>query len=339
MTAPSTPTDETLQQFITQVDLRLQEAAVRLPPRPDKSAQNEARDRVEDEPFWTFRQVESILADCYNIASSKRTTFASRLKNFHRLGFPLHFKAEQGKVARYSAGHLAMMALALDMTNLGLTPERIVRVLTLNWFPTNMALRMAAQALIAAPAGFDEHVAKPDEDPLSMFLFFDPSALSPLTMDYDPAITPDLDDAADSFFYGGQGVVRDNLVKWTSGYVSRISIINVTAMLDRLAGLDRDADTSTSALMKHTEERLRTFRAIVQWADDFDELFELGAEDAKLAYLETYFNYCVSRDDFTPERIDHVTRDVEDVTGMEAGFIRRALKDFIKDRETRRVGS
>ena len=194
-----------------------------------------------DEAFtWSFGELEGVLAGVHGIDATKRTAFQSRLKNFHRLNYPLGFRATKGKAAAYSPLQIIDMALAVEMTQLGLPPERATWVLSCNRWPTLMAVQMAARELAKNPLGFDIENGLAD-DLLSMFIFFDPAALNPLTLHLPPKVVPDLDEAANSFFYGGFGVVRDNMARWTSGMVPRISLINVTAMIGLVVASPYDA--------------------------------------------------------------------------------------------------
>lgn len=236
----------------------------------------------EDEPLqWNFGQLESALASMHGIDGSKRTAFQSRLKNFHRLGFPFGFKTSKGKTAFYSAGQVVQMALAVEMTQLGLSPDRTLNVIGQNRFATMMAVRLAARSLVQKPDGFDERIERPDTDPLSMFIFFDPAALAPLMMHLDPKTDPDMDQSIHSFFYGGAAVVRENIVKWTSGQTSRLSLINITATLDNIAkALFENVKTDRLELRK------RFFLECEHWTNANDEMPEELATDFIWGYLE-----------------------------------------------------
>jgi hypothetical protein len=183
---------------------------------------------------WTFGELEAVLASVHGIDQTKRTAFQSRLKNFHRLGYPLGFKAMKGKAATYTPLQIIDMALAVEMTQLGLPPERAVWVLVRNRWPILMANGIAARELQKDPAAFSSEKGFRDRA-LSMFLYFDPAALHPLTLNLPAKIVPDLDEAADSFFYGGIGIVRDGIAAWTSGSSARLSLINLTAMIANVA--------------------------------------------------------------------------------------------------------
>ena len=218
-----------------------------------------------------FGRIESFLAEIHNIAPSKRTAFQSRLKNFIRLGWPTGMATTKGKAAIFDASQYVQMALAIELTQLGLTPERVIRVLGKNWYPVAMCIQMAARALSDAPGGFRKDNTPSETDPLAMYLFFDPCALSSLTIEWNDPIAEAEDVATLDFFYGGQGVVRDNIIKWTSGGVSRISLVNITALLDDLGGEvtdDHAADLS---------RRKSFFLEVLSWAEKLEAEYYVQA--------------------------------------------------------------
>lgn len=190
-----------------------------------------------------------MLADLNDIPSAARTAFQARLKNFHRLGYPRGIGTGRGRAVFYGVGELVQMALAVELTQLGLTPERAIAVIEADQYPMLMSVSMAAGALIHCPHGFDPDMETEAEDPLSMYLYFDPAALSPWSDRLDDDI------ASATFFYGGTGVVRENLTRWTTGPTRRLSLINVTAMLWYL-------------VCRWKEEKRRAFFEQAQvWAD------------------------------------------------------------------------
>lgn len=273
----------------------------------------------------TFAELANALADIHCIDDAKQPAFRSRLKNFHRLSFPIGLHMSKGKTATYGVGHMVEMALAVELTQLGLPPERVVRVLTLNWYPAAMAINMAARALQERPKGFDLHEVK-GTDPLSMFLFFDPAALSPLMSELDTALTPDLDQASDTFFYGGEGVVIDNIVKWTSGYLSRISLINVTSLLDRLVGDPFPEEKEKSVALRHA-----FFSQIADWASDRSER---GFGDGTDSVAEDFLCRFVS-DNFAPpkdmDEFDHMIDVLEQYFGLKPELNRRVVRNYMAE--------
>lgn len=217
---------------------------------------------------FTFGELESRLARLHEISSEKRTQFQARLRNFQRLGIPRGVGGGRGKTVHYNPGHMLELALALELTQLGLLPERIIKVFNSNKMPISMCVKIAARELIEKGGfrpkseRFDENMTilhgglmregTEEADPLSMFLYFDPTALAPLT-DIPEKYE---DQASATFFYGGAGIVRENIVKWTAGpFIRRLSFINVTAMLWEL-------------VIRSKPERQQKFLGqILEWAD------------------------------------------------------------------------
>jgi hypothetical protein len=233
---------------------------------------------VTDDIVWTFGELEAVLASVHGIDQTKRTAFQSRLKNFHRLGYPLGFRAVKGKAATYTPLQIIEMALAVEMTQLGLPPERASFVLIRNRWPILMAIQMAAGELRKEPAAFDSVEGPSDRAP-SMFLYFDPSALHPLTLHLPAEVLPDLDEAANTFFYGGIAIVRDGIAPWTSGSSARLSLINLTALARNVAASPYDEGTENDLAY-----RKEFFRALKEGAvserDDYDHI-----DDAEESYV------------------------------------------------------
>ena len=218
---------------------------------------------------WTFGELESVLASVHGIDQTKRTAFQSRLKNFHRLGYPLDFRAVKGKAATYTPLQIIEMALAVEMTQLGLPPERVSVVLIRNRWPILMAARMVARELQQVPDAFSSEKGLSDRA-LSMFLYFDPAALHPLTLHLPAKVMPDLDDASDSFFYAGAGIVSEGIAAWTSGASARLSLINFTAMAANVAASPFDEGSADD----------------LAYRQEFFRMMEKGAAEA-LADWET----------------------------------------------------
>lgn len=177
-----------------------------------------------------FGEVEALLSEVHDIASPKRMAFASRLKNFHRLGFPHGFKAGRGKVNSYSPYKFTLLAIAVEMTQLGLPPERIVRILSKNWFPTDRAILEAAKAVKEDSGLLFREDGRLISEADSIFIYFDPAGLATLT-NCDPTFAPDLDEASDTYFYGAYSIIKDDLSHWTQRRSNRIAMINITGLI------------------------------------------------------------------------------------------------------------
>lgn len=176
---------------------------------------------------WNFAKLESGLANWHTIHGSKRTAFQARLKNFLRLGFPPDTESTKGKPTEFSAWSAYQLAVALEMTQLGMPPERAIKVLIPNSYAMAMAAQMAAEAVHGMIAGKTSR-----SDMLRMFLYFDPEALDSLTVDQDE----DFSQAERTFFYGGHGVLADMLRNLDNINDRRLAIVNVTSLVEGLTG-------------------------------------------------------------------------------------------------------
>lgn len=272
----------------------------------------------------TLGDLDAILAGVHMIEDRKRSAFLSRLRNLNRLKFPVGVEISKGKTATYDHGGLAQMALALEMAQLGVTPERMVGLITFNWFPTLMAFAMAARELEAAPHGHMYTIpGKPV--PMSMFLFFDPRGLGPLQQaEYN-------DDEYGRFFYGGEGVVRENIVEWTSTN-NRISLVNVTAMLDVLAGDYRD-DDSEEELAWSLDIRGAFFTGVKDWAEQKLDLLHNEDEQTVLEYLATYI--AILKRSGPETNRDKEVAYLAGLTGLSSDTLRKGMDAFIQKYSTR----
>jgi hypothetical protein len=176
---------------------------------------------------WTFAKLEAALAQWHSIHSTKRTAFQARLKNFLRLGFPPMLESTKGKATEFNAWSAYCLAVALEMTQLGMPPDRTIRALRPNHYAMAMAGKMAAEAVIDMIAG-----SKGKGEYLRMYLYFDPEALGALTLDEDDGF----DQAEQTFFYGGHGVMADMLKSADYSEIRRLALINVTSLVASLTG-------------------------------------------------------------------------------------------------------
>lgn len=261
-----------------------------------------------DEPAirLTFGEVEARLARLHEISNEKRTQFQARLRNFQKHGIPAGIGSGRGRPVHYEPGQVLELALALELTQLGLLPERIGRVFRDNKFPISQAVLTAARSVIEK-GGFKPDRERTDEnmptntgpwwrthdeaeDPDSVFLYFDPTALSSLT---DIPAKYGEDQASATFYYGGPKLIKENIVRWTAGpIVRRLSLINVTAVVWAL-------------VVRTKPERQRQFcEQVHAWADLLqmqhlvesvpvaqpENLIVIDSDEALLANAEVFRN-------------------------------------------------
>jgi hypothetical protein len=163
---------------------------------------------------WTFGQVEQVLACTHSIRDDRRSAFSNRLKNYQKAGFPAGINTGRGRAATYQIGHLLQMGLALELSQLGLNPERALEVIQSDMHSVAMSLFHSASD--GPPDG---------EFTQPYFIYFDPAGLSDLMIERQE------DRAVGSFFYAGLGQMKDQLENWSHNGLGRISLLNVSALL------------------------------------------------------------------------------------------------------------
>ena len=100
----------------------------------------------------SYADVESVLAALHRISPNKRVAFRARLKHFQRLGFPVGANTGTGKRVAYSVTMLLQLAFAVELTQVGIAPKRIVEMINLNWQFCEATIPMA----ITPRAHFDK---------------------------------------------------------------------------------------------------------------------------------------------------------------------------------------
>lgn len=197
---------------------------------------------------FRFGEIESVLADINAIPSVQRTSFQARLKDIQRHGLLRMDKLPRGKAAAYGLRELALLAVSIEMCQLGLSTKRAVEVILEDEYPLWMAIVMASNSITGRPEVFNEGPGDTgndpnqklwgfspnwadsnDTDPFSVFLYFDPSVLSPWSTEGE-------DRASATFFYAGAGIVGESISRWTTGPSRRIALINVTKLVFDIAG-------------------------------------------------------------------------------------------------------
>lgn len=71
----------------------------------------------------TFNQVEAVFAERFDIPADKAVAFRGRLQHFQRLKFPTGVNTGRGTKATYGWVQVIQLMVALDLIDLGLTPD------------------------------------------------------------------------------------------------------------------------------------------------------------------------------------------------------------------------
>ena len=188
--------------------------------------------------------VLELLADMHRFELVQRTALLSRLQHFKRLGFPAGVNVGKGYKARYDIPQIVQLLVAFEILELGVTPERIVRLLD-----ANSDLLVIAAGLGSDRLSYDLF----DNDPShAVYLFFDPATLQAQASDEDPA--------QDSTM--GWGFEQETSAAIFSGG-RRIAVINASQMLNMAA-----QHLVTSDVCSRDQFR----RGLFEWAANFNWL-------------------------------------------------------------------
>jgi len=117
-----------------------------------------------DAIWLTREQLQALMMRLHNVIPERRIALMGRLKHLQRLGWPPDSNLGKGKRVRYSAQQIVLVALALEMIQLGLTPERTVKTLQAHF--------AYIWPVVSGVAGARGKMSKPS------LLILDPAALS-----------------------------------------------------------------------------------------------------------------------------------------------------------------
>lgn len=207
-------------------------------------------------PFaMTYGQAEHGLAMAHEVDAGRLPAFRSRLRNLQRLGIPPGIALGRGRAATYGAGEILLMALALELIQLGLTPERASFVIRENLDRVVLAARIAARW------------TKDRETDPAMFLWCDPASLSQIW-------APEGADEADrSFNYGGVAVLKERLTSWakakSQSEFRRLALINLSNVIGEIVAFSEAAGF-------HSEDVLN---ALHEWTEATES--EIYGDDPK----------------------------------------------------------
>lgn len=152
----------------------------------------------------------NILAGVMAIGEGRETAFLGRFQHLQRLRLIEGINPGRGKAAEYQAHHFVIIALAMHMLQLGLTPERAVNVIKSNKDRVHLAISLAV--------GDGDKI-------MPSVLWFDAAALS-------ASSDEDYDWADETFDYGGKQSMKDRFANFFDhNWVQRMSFISVSGTL------------------------------------------------------------------------------------------------------------
>jgi DNA-binding transcriptional MerR regulator len=151
------------------------------------------------------REAEMALLRAQDISAERENAVRSRLRALQRLGLAVDARRGQGRRAEYRAFDIAQMGLALELSQLGLTPERTIAVLDSQGSEIRAAIR---EAVNPAARGRSER---------AIYLVFDPVALQ-----------------GGSIFF--RFLTLDALIAWLNEQsgLTHLALVNLSGMIEKL---------------------------------------------------------------------------------------------------------
>ena len=151
-------------------------------------------------------QMLKLLADAMLVPEERRSAFLGRFQHLQRLSLISGINPGRGRAARYDPLQIMVVAIAFQMLQLGLSPERTVQAISQNKERLYYAI-----SLSTGPSG---------EEVGNSIIWFDPANIT---------ATLDGDDFADvTFHYGGYATGRDAFANFfLEGWVARMAFVNI----------------------------------------------------------------------------------------------------------------
>lgn len=166
-----------------------------------------------------YGQIEALFANLHNIRTEKRIAFKARLKHLQRLGFPPGINTGTGRAAVYGPGQIFLLGLALEFTQMGINPERTVKLIQDEYWAIVRSGEVAAKILLDNSLPFEP-----------IMIFFDPAALSELMELFGDG----MDTALATLDFGKFDSAQEAFAHWFTEGASRAAFISVSSLLHRI---------------------------------------------------------------------------------------------------------
>ena len=83
-------------------------------------------------PTFAYAEVESALAEVFDLRDVQQGAFRARLQNFRKLGIPAK-NPGKGQRLRYSVSDLFQLLIAIELTEFGLDPKLVAHTIKTDW--------------------------------------------------------------------------------------------------------------------------------------------------------------------------------------------------------------
>lgn len=191
-----------------------------------------------------------VLADAMMVDNKGASAFLGRFQHLQRLRLVQGINPGRGKQAEYRANHVLIIALAMQLLQLGLTPERAVRLIQTNQDRVRLGISLAVRS----------------EDSLNpAFLYFDPALLTELG-----DRSGEYDHADQTFHYAGKATLFEMIEDFFfESDVPRMAIINVKGTIagikDAMWELDNPIGSSGEAQPDEGQTASNFHSALYAW--------------------------------------------------------------------------
>lgn len=129
------------------------------------------------------RDIESMLAARHGIVGERQVAFRGRLEHLRKLGCPTGVQTGKGKPAVFGWQQLIELAVALELIDLGITPDEAARVIKLHQDRLRIHIAGMGSVVLTQRALVDAAQVQKWPFTKTHFLLLDVSALSGLQAD------------------------------------------------------------------------------------------------------------------------------------------------------------
>lgn len=129
------------------------------------------------------REIESMLAARHGIVGERQIAFRGRLEHLRKLGCPTGVQTGKGRPAVFGWQQLIELAAALELINLGISPDEVARVIKVHHNRLRLHAAGLGSVVLSQRALIDATQRQKWPFPKTHFLLLDVGALSGLQAD------------------------------------------------------------------------------------------------------------------------------------------------------------
>lgn len=205
---------------------------------------------IETPAEFGFGFLEAVLAMPVAVASSNRTAFAHRVKNLLKLadkvGLKLGVGHGAGKATMYGWEDAGVLGVALELTQLGMPPERSMTLIKDNEKKVLTALAVACEAFTVEPEKYALRREGRDKPPPQILMWTDPRILTAAMANSET--DPDLFE--DYLDFGTPDLFMDRL-KEMDYAMPRFIVTNLTSLISLMSMVSATKHTTEMAEKMH----------------------------------------------------------------------------------------